>query len=455
MATETVDIICVEKEAGLARRLPAMFPDRRLRITTEKSIDKVIDHFEQQEFDVLIITSVAQAREERDRIQLLELISAGSPATQILFLVKPSQLRLAMSAIKAGSFQYAKLPISDQEMKLLIETALDQKPEYSPNYLLKQEGDQTKFEQMIGGSQPMQRIYRQIRQAAATEIPVHLSGETGVGKDLAAQAIHQLSDRAQKPYLPVHLGALPQDLVASELFGHERGSFTGAIDRYQGSFEQANGGTVFLDEISTISEKVQISLLRLLENREFYRIGGREPIVSDVRIIAASNEDLQAAVNRGTFRKDLYFRLEVLQIDMPPLRERHGDLMLLVEHFIAKYSREYGKNIQGVSPGCLRLLSSYEWPGNVRELKHIVMRAVVVCRGEIIRSEHLADRVRYGRAGLKTISLPLGQTLAAAEREMIVRTLEYTGQNKKQTAEVLGISRRALYNKIKKHGLPL
>jgi len=448
-----LNILCVEKTPGLARRVPGMFPEGSVRVTTEKSIDKVVDHFEQEAFDVLILSSAAQAGEDKDRIELLELITAGSPATQILFLVKPNQLRLAMSALKAGSYHYAKLPIEDQELKLLIETALEQRPEYAPNFLLKEEVEKTKFEQMVGGSTAMHQVYRQIRQAAATEIPVYISGETGTGKDLAAQAIHQLSARSARPYLPVHLGALPPDLVAGELFGHEKGAFTGATARYKGSFEQANKGTVFLDEISTISEKVQIILLRLLEAKEFYRIGGRKRIRSDVRVIAASNEDLQQAVSQGAFRKDLYFRLEVLQIHMPPLRQRHGDVLLLLEHFITNYSREHGKNILGVSPECLRLLSNYEWPGNVRELKNVIMRAVVLCQGDIILPEHLTDRIRYGHPKVPLVTLPIGQPLAAAEREMIIRTLEYTGHNKKRTAEILGISRRALYNKIGKHGL--
>lgn len=453
MEDSALNIFCVDQNPEMARRLPDMFPERPVRVTLEKSIDKVVDRFEQDAYDVLILSSAAHANGDRDGIEILELISSKCPATQILFLVESNKLPMAMSALKAGSYQYAKLPIGDQELKLLIETALEQRPEYAPNLLLKEEVHQTKFEQMVGGSTAMHQVYRQIRQAAATEIPVYISGETGTGKDLAAQAIHQISARADNIYLPVHLGALPQDLVASELFGHERGAFTGALERYEGSFEQANGGTVFLDEISTISEKVQISLLRLLEAKEFYRIGGRRRIKSDVRIIAASNEDLQEAVNRGGFRKDLYFRLEVLQIHMPPLRDRHGDMLLLMEHFINDYSQAHGKNILGVSPDCLSLMSNYSWPGNVRELKNLIMRAVVHCQGEIILPEHLSDRIRYGRPSVPVVSLPVGQTLANMEREMIIRTLEYTGHNKKHTAEILGISRRALYNKISKHEL--
>ena len=412
-----------------------------------------MERFEQQAYDVFIFSSAAEVSEDKDSIELLELITSKCPATQILYLVEIERLHLAMSALKAGSYQYAKLPISNQELKLLIETALEQRSEYAPNLLLKDEVNKTSFEKMVGGSSAMHQVYRQIRQAAATDIPVFISGETGTGKDLAAQAIHQLSSRADRPYLPVHLGALPQDLVPSELFGHEKGSFTGAGTRYLGTFEQASGGTVFLDEISTISEKVQISLLRLLEAKEFFRIGGRSPIKSDVRIIAASNEDLQEAVERNLFRSDLYFRLEVLQIHMPPLRERHGDMLLLMEHFINLYSQANGKNILGVSPECLRLLSNYDWPGNVRELKNVVLRAVVHCQGDIILPEHLTERILYGNPKLPTVTLPIGKTLASLEKEIIIRTLEFAAHNKKRTADILGISRRALYNKLKKHGI--
>ena len=451
MKKKNLNIICVAKTPDLTRRLRTLFPNRTVKVNLQKSIDKVVECFEQEAYDVLILSSAALASGDKDAIDLLELISAKCPGTQVLFLVEPNRMRLAMSALKAGSYHYARLPIADQELKLLVETALEQRPEYAPNLLLKEEVEQTKFEQMVGGSSAMHQIYRQIRQAAATEIPVFISGETGTGKDLAAQAIHQLSSRKDHPYMPVHLGALPQDLVASELFGHEKGAFTGAAERYRGSFEQANGGTVFLDEISTVSEKVQVSLLRLLEASEFYRMGGRKRIKSDVRVMAASNEDLQDAVNRGTFRQDLYFRLEVLQINMPPLRERHGDMLLLLEHFINNYSLAHGKNILGVSPECLSMLSNYDWPGNVRELKNVILRAVVHCQSEVILPELLTDRIRYGNPKVPMISLPVGKPLAEIERETILRTLEYTGYNKKRTAEILDISRRALYNKIDKY----
>ena len=309
------------------------------------------------------------------------------------------------------------------------------------------------FEDMVGASAGMKEVYQFMRQAAATDIPVLLTGETGTGKDLAAKAIHQLSSRGPKPYTPVHLGALPQELVASELFGHEKGAFTGATEKRKGSFELSHQGTVFLDEISTIDDRVQISLLRLLETKTFNRIGGSKTIKANVRMVAASNEDLADAVRRGTFRKDLYYRLEVFQITMPPLRDRGGDLLLLVDRFLKTYNNEYQKHILGLSPDCVACLQSYDWPGNVRELKNVVHRAVVICSGDVLLPEHLPVRLRTGKEASQRIVLPVGTTLDAAEREIIKSTLNATGRNLRQTARLLGISRGTMYNKIKKHKL--
>ena len=413
----------------------------------------MLGRFEAQTFDILVITGAAARAGEIDGIDLLEIISAKSPSTQILFLIYPREIRMAMSALKAGSYQYSKLPISDEELRLLVETAQQQQPQYGPSMLLTEMKRKIRFEKLLGRSLAMQDLYRQVWQAAATDIPVLLTGETGTGKDLAAQAIHQQSDRSSKSHVPVHLGALPPELVASELFGHEKGAFTGALDRYLGTFEQASGGTVFLDEISTMDEKVQVSLLRLIEQKRFRRIGGRRAIKSDVRIIAASNEDLNEAVRRGTFREDLLFRLDVFRITLPPLRDRHGDVPLLIEEFLKRYAREFKKNILGVSPEFIGVLESYDWPGNVRELKNVIQRAVLVCTGEVLTPEHLPPRFHSDRTARPRVAFDIGTPLDEIEREMIVQTLETTHNNRKRTAELLGISRRALYYKLRRYAI--
>ena len=446
-------ILCVDPGNSLYHQIKNIFHKEKMEIILEKRIDRVLDRFEEKTFDVLVFSSSANQTGNMTSQELLEIISANCSITQIVFLVNPGELKLAMNAIRAGSYPYAKLPIGDEELRMLIDSAFQNRPHYGTNLLLKEEWLENNFEQMVGGSEAMRSVYRQIRQAATTDIPVLLTGETGTGKDLAARAIHQLSKRAEHPFFPVNLGALPEGLVASELFGYEKGAFTGSTTRYLGSFERAKDGTVFLDEISAIDEKIQVSLLRLLETRELYRLGGKRKIKVDVRVISATNEDLRESVDSGIFREDLLFRLDVLRIHMPPLRDRAGDLPLMVNHFVGVYNKLYNKDILNVAPECMSLFNAYEWPGNVRELKNVLMRAVVVCEGKEIRMGHLPHGLLSKRPGRPMIHIPVGTSLAEMEREMVKRTLAFTGNNRQQAAAMLGISRRALYNKMERFGI--
>jgi DNA-binding NtrC family response regulator len=449
----TINIICIDADRVTKEQIERIFTEKPMRMTHEKTMTRVLEHFERERFDLLIISSSAAKGGELDGIEMLEVIAINSPATQVLLLINPKDVALAMSALRLGTYHYAKLPIGDEELRLLIETALERRPTYGPNLLLKEETNKNRFEDIVGGSPVMHQAYRYIRQAAMTDIPVLLTGETGTGKDLAARAIHQLSERSEAPYVPIHLGALPQDLVAGELFGYEKGAFTGATTRHGGCFEQAHGGTVFLDEISTINERVQISLLRLLETKSFQRIGGHETITANVRIVAAGNEDLAGSVREGKFREDLYYRLEVFQIHMPPVRNRAGDITLLVNHFLNQYNEAYQKNILGISPECVALLEQYAWPGNVREVKNVIHRAVVMCTGEVLLADYLPARIRSKRPGPPEVIIPVGSSLEEAERQMIIQTLKYAENNRQRTASILGISRRSLYNKLKKYNL--
>lgn len=313
------------------------------------------------------------------------------------------------------------------------------------------EKHEIRFEKLVGNSKPMEDVYRQIRQAAATDIPILLLGETGTGKDVAAQTIHEQSERNKGPYIAINLGALPSELVGSELFGHEKGAFTGAIERREGKFEEARNGTIFLDEISTIDAKVQVSLLRLIEQKTFHRLGGKTIINTNARLITASNQNLLELVEQRHFRKDLYYRLDVFRIVMPPLRQRSGDIVLLIDEFLNRFNRSLKKHIVGVAPECVSLLETYDWPGNVRELKNVVQRAVLVCAGEVLLPDHLPPRFRKGKPAPPKVSFEIGTSLEEVEREMIVRTLAAAHNNRKQAADLLGISRRALYNKLQKH----
>lgn len=447
---QTVKIICVDEGRELAKQVRRIYMESELHLAYERTIEEVVDRFEQEMFDIMLFSSSVIHQQPSNALEILEIITAKCPATQILFFTHPRRFKIANQALRAGAFHYSLLPVSDEELKLLIETALDKKPQLGLNMLLRSEVEKTTFERMVGRSTSMQKVYRQIRQAAATDIPVLISGETGTGKELAVQAIHELSDRSGGPCIPVHIGSLPPDLVASELFGHESGSFTGANERRKGCFEQAVGGTIFLDEIATIDQKMQVSLLRLLETKSFHRIGGQKDIDIDVRVIAASNADLMNEIRMGNFREDLYYRLEVLHIIMPPLRERHGDLHLLVDHFIKHSCDDFQKVIRGVSSDFFSCIDTYNWPGNVRELKNVLQRAVINCQGDILNINHLPKRLMNSRHSDITIPIRVGMRLDEIEKEVIVRTLEYAGQNRTRASEILGISRRALYNKLQK-----
>ena len=450
---EPIKIICVDKGIALAHQVKHIFGDEGLSLAYEKSLDEVVDRFEREVFDLMLFSSSMAHTHPENALEILDVISAKCPGTQILFFTHPGKLKIAHRALRSGVFHYSLLPVSDEELKLLIETALEKKPRLGVNMLLRSEVEKNTFEQMVGRSSAMQQSYRQIRQAAATDIPVLISGETGTGKELAAQAIHELSGRSRASCVPVHIGALPPDLVASELFGHEKGAFTGATDLRKGCFEIASGGTVFMDEIATIDEKMQISLLRLLETSEFCRIGSQDTIAVDVRIIAASNADLSREIRKGNFREDLYYRLDVLHITMPPLRERHGDINLLTGHFINCACEDFKKSIRGISADFISCLEAYPWPGNVRELKNAIQRAVISCTGDILEVQHLPRRISQFKDEDVAMTIRVGMTIAEVEKELIIRTLEHTGHNRTRASEVLGISRRSLYNKIQRYDM--
>ncbi len=309
--------------------------------------------------------------------------------------------------------------------------------------------------QIIGQSLPMQNLQKQILQAAASDIPVFLIGETGTGKDLVAQAIHQSGKRQSSPYVPVNLSALPTQLVASELFGHEKGAFTGALKQHRGKFEQAHDGTIFLDEIDSVDERVQVSLLRIIEQKKFHRLGGKRSITSNARIIAATNADADDLLEGAHFRDDLFYRLDVFRITLAPLRKRHGDIPLLVDNFIQKFNPAVNKSITKISGECTEILAKYDWPGNVRELKNVIQRAMLVCPGATIQIEHLPPRFRNPDSDIDNpkITFTVGTPLEEVERQMILKALSVSGNNRTKAAQLLGISRRAIYNKLKKHNI--
>ncbi|MDZ4340996.1 MAG: sigma-54 dependent transcriptional regulator [Candidatus Binatia bacterium] len=314
------------------------------------------------------------------------------------------------------------------------------------------------FEGILAVSLPMGAVIRRIVEAAAVDIPVLITGETGTGKDLIATAIHNRSTRKDKPFIEVNTGAVPRELIAGEIFGHEKGAYTGAQEAAAGIFEQADGGTVFLDEIANMDERTQVALLRVLDEKSFRRVGGTKNIEVDVRVVAATNENLEKVVQDKRFREDLYYRLNVFHISVPPLRDRPGAVTVLTDHFLSLYAGIYGKEVEKVSLETYRVLRHYSWPGNVRELKNVIQTAVLMMEGKELTPELIPDRIKdAARTATDTsgpgYSIRVGATLDSVEKEMIRMTLAHVGGNKKLAASMLGISRRALYNKLRRHQL--
>jgi DNA-binding NtrC family response regulator len=452
MENDKVKILIISAKRQLEKRIKKMMGDKAALEWTS-DIGMLIPLFREETYDVVVLTSSIVKENKADTIDILNTLTGKCPVTQILLLTEPEDMDVAMSALLVGTYHYARLPMSDVELELLISTAIKDKPEFGANLLLDKSEDQNGFENLIGRSAPMRKIYEQIRRAAATDIHILLLGETGTGKDLVAGTIHRLSARSEGPYIPVNLGSLPMELVSSELFGHEKGSFTGAIDRRIGVFEQGNNGTVFLDEIDTVEEMVKVSLLRLIEQKKFTRIGGRQLIESDARIIAASNANLEEMIKKGEFRKDLFYRLDTFRISLPPLRERHGDIPILAENFVARYSQSFEKSITRVSDGFVRRLEAYDWPGNIRELRNVIQKAVLTCEEKELKSKHLPPNIGNGEKLKPVIKFEIGTPLDEIEKEMLIQALSIAKDNRSRAAELLGISRRAIYNKLNKYNL--
>ncbi len=311
-----------------------------------------------------------------------------------------------------------------------------------------------KFQGIVGRSRGMQELFQRIDQVAPIDIPVLIVGESGTGKELVATAVHNLSHRRNSPFIPVNTGAISPELIMSELFGHEKGAFTGATTKHAGKFEQAEGGTLFLDEIGTMDQATQVALLRVLETRTYQRVGGQSSIDAHIRLIAATNQDLRKAINGGVFREDLFHRFNVFPLTIPPLRDRTGDIPLLLEHFSEKYCEEFSLTKPDLTKSAIELLKSYPWPGNVREFENVVMRLIITADGNCIDDEDLPPEIRNESPGAEQgETLYAGMSLEDGERKLIQLTVKATKGNKKAASEMLGISRKALYNKLKKYSL--
>jgi DNA-binding NtrC family response regulator len=356
----------------------------------------------------------------------------------------------AVEAIKEGAYDYLSKPVDPQRLRILLQKAVErQETLREVRHLRRQLREQGSFGRIVGNSPGIRGVYRVIEQSAPTAASVLISGESGTGKELIAQTIHELSPRASFPFVAINCAAIPETLLESEIFGHEKGAFTGAHDRRIGVFELAHRGTLFLDEIAEMMPATQVKLLRVLQERTFRRLGGRQEQSVDVRVIAATNVDPGEAVKNGKLREDLYYRLNVFAIDLPPLRLRREDIPLLVQNFLNEFNRTNGKAVRAVDQEAMYILEHYPWPGNIRELRNVIERATILADGEFVEPRHLPPAlIARGEESLPTVTLSPGTTVDEAERRLILLTLEHTRNNKTRAAEILGISLKTLHNKL-------
>jgi two-component system response regulator PilR (NtrC family) len=449
-------ILIVDDETSMREFLSILLEREGYSPETAENSESALKRLSEKEYE-LVISDVNMPG--LDGIGLLEKIKADSPDTTVMMITAFSTTEQAVEAMKHGAYNYISKPFKVDEIKLLVRNAIEKRQLIRENAQLRiQAGTKNSFSGLIGKSRKMTSLYEMIEKVSPTSVTIMISGESGTGKELAAKAIHFNSDRKDKPFIAVNCGAIPETLMESELFGHVKGSFTGAVSDRPGLFEQANGGTLFLDEIGEVPLLLQSKLLRVLQERELRRVGGGETRKTDVRIITATNRDLESQVSEGTFREDLYYRLNVVEMTMPPLRERPEDILLLAEHFFAKHTGTHKTKV--LSPEALDFLWGYQFPGNVRELENIIERGVALGAGEITLDLLPQQVLRFNRnhQSLEELEIPSGGMdldayLAGIEKRFLLKALEKSGGVRKKAAEFLGMTFRSFRYKLSKHGL--
>jgi DNA-binding NtrC family response regulator len=394
-------------------------------------------------------------------MEILEFAVSRSPEMMCIILTGYGTIQSSVEAIKKGAFDYITKPITSDELLAVVEKALKFRRLEEENIQLKRELRQRyRYQNIVGTSPAINKIYDTIEKVSDTDGTVLISGASGTGKELIARAIHYLGSRGEKPLVVINCGAIPQELLESELFGHEKGAFTGAYKKRIGRFEMADGGTIFLDEIGEMSPALQVKLLRVLQEQQFERVGGTKTIQVDVRIIAATNRNLMSAIHKGKFREDLYYRLNVIPIKVPPLKQRKTDIPLLIDHFLKKFQRSKKGKIQGFSPAAMEALLHYNWPGNVRELENVVQRLTILCDNEVVSFEDLPDHIQQSNRSIPPpeekildTSRTLDEAVEDFERRLILEALEKSNWIKSRAARLLSIKRTTLVEKIKKKKL--
>lgn len=390
-----------------------------------------------------------------DGLELLKSLQADLPFATIIILTGHATVETAVAAMKQGAYDYLTKPVDVPRLRLLVEKALEKGQALRDVSLMRRRLQQVWGSgKLVGKSRAMQEVYRLVDLAAPTPAPVLITGESGTGKELVARSLHELSPRSTGPFVAVNCSAIPETLLESEIFGHEKGAFTGALERRAGCFEVAHGGTLFLDEIAEMGPGIQAKFLRILQEGTVRRLGGKTELKVDVRVLAATNKDPVKALKEGTFREDLYFRLNVLTIPLPPLRERRDDIPLLIGAFVEEFNGKYGKRIASVDGAAERILLGYPWPGNVRELRNTIERAIIVCEGDLIAPAHLPPSLtgQTPAESADSVTVPVGITVEEAEKALILKTLASVSNNKARAAGILGISLKTLHNKLHRYG---
>ncbi|MGQ9672677.1 MAG: sigma-54-dependent transcriptional regulator [Candidatus Aminicenantales bacterium] len=446
---EPANILIIDDEAAIRDSMSQVLHKEGYRVREAVDGKEGLKIFNQESFHVVFLDLKLPGIKG---MEVLTKIKETSPETPVIIVTGYASIESAVEAMKRGAFDYMAKPFTPEELRVVTKRALDGRKLLFENLYLRGELEaKSEFEMVVGRSKAMREILDLVRRVSPTESTVLITGESGTGKELIAREIHRHSLRSQAPFVVVDCGALVETLFESELFGHVKGSFTGAHETKHGRFEVADGGTIFFDEISNIGLSIQAKLLRVIQEREITRIGSSKPIKVDVRILAATNENLAEAVKKGKFREDLFYRLSVVPLHLPPLRERKEDIPLLVEHFLQKYNKKTKKNIETVSTRAIKALTEYDWPGNIRELENTIERAVVLSKTNGIDVE---DLMYHGISAATGEAGSIGgkyKTLEEMEKEYIKAVLQANYGNKSRTAAILGIDRKTLWAKLKKY----
>lgn len=452
-------VLVIDDDPNLLDVMVAALEGKDFDVTTASDGESGIKALGNDFYD-LVLTDLMMP--DVNGMDILNHVVKQSPGSKCIILTGHATIKSSVEAIKKGAFDYITKPITASELLVVVEKALQFKHLEQENERLRRELRQKyRNEHIIATSKPMQKIFNLIEKVADTDTTILITGASGTGKELIARAIHYDSGRSDKPWVVINCGAIPEALLESELFGHEKGSYTGAHKSRNGRFEMANGGTIFLDEIGEMSPALQVKLLRVLQDQKFERVGGTKTIHVDVRIIAATNKNLTTAINNGTFREDLYYRLNVIPIKVPSLKQRRSDIPLLINHFLNLFQETEEKKITGLSPEAMNAMTEYHWPGNVRELENVIKRMTILCENQIVQLEDLPEHIQKDSLSLHAIGtdileaegMSLDKVVKDYEKKLIIGALEKTNGVKSKAARLLNIKRTTLVEKIKKQNI--